>query len=68
MDGIVEHDRVAGEPPAFQNLRRIFIMLLADPFVVGGIEFEIDDVVENAEEVAMVMAVDAETDAAWMAN
>ena len=68
MNWIVEHDRVAGQPPAVENLRGIFVMLLADPFVVGGIEFEIDDFVENAEEVAMVMAVDAETDAAWMAR
>ena len=68
VDGIVEHDRVASQPPTIENLRRIFVMLLIDPFVVGGIEFEIDDVVENAEEVAMVMAVDAETDAAWMAR
>ena len=48
MDGIVKHDRVAGQPPAIENLRRIFVMLLIDPFVVGGIEFEIDDVVKNA--------------------
>ena len=48
MNWIVEHDRVAGQPPAVENLRGIFVMLLADPFVVGGIEFEIDDVVKNA--------------------
>ena len=48
MDGIVEHDRVAGQPPTIENLRWIFVMLLVHPFVVGGIEFEIDDVIENA--------------------
>ena len=68
MDGIVEHDRIAGQPPAVENLRRILIMLLADPFVVGGVELEVDDVVENAEEITMVVAVDAEADAAWMAG
>ncbi len=68
MDGIVEHDRIAGQPPAVENLRRILIMLLADPFVVGGVELEVDDVVENAEEITMVVAVDAEADAAWMAS
>lgn len=68
MDGIVEHDRVAGQPPAVENLRRVFIMLLVHPFVVGGIEFEIDDVVENTKEITVVVAVDAETDAAWMAR
>ena len=45
MDGIVEHDRVAGEPPAFQNLRRILVVLFVNPFVVGRIELEIDDIV-----------------------
>ena len=68
MDGIVEHDRIAGQPPAVQNLRWIFVMLLTDPFVVSGIELEIDNIVENAEEIAMVVAVDAEADAAWMAG
>ena len=68
VDGIVEHDRVAGQPPAIQDLRRVLVMLLADPFVVGGIELEVDDVVENAEEIAMVVAVDAEADAARMAG
>ncbi len=68
VDGIVEHDRIAGQPPAVENLRRILVMLLADPFIVGGVEFEIDDVVENAEEITMVVAVDAEADAAWMAS
>ena len=68
MDGIVEHDRIAGQPPAVQNLRWIFVMLLTDPFIVGGIELEVDNVVENAEEIAMVVAVDAEADAAWMAG
>ena len=68
MDGIVEHDRVAGQPPAVENLRRIFVMLFVHPFVVGGIEFEINDVVENAEEITMVVAVDAKADAARMAR
>ena len=68
VDGIVEHDRVASQPPTIENLRRIFVMLLIDPFVVGGIEFEIDDVVENAEEVAVIVAIDAEADAAGMAR
>ena len=68
VDGIVEHDRVAGQPPAVQDLRRVLVMLLADPFVVGGIELEVDDVVENAEEVAVVVAIDAEADAARMAG
>ena len=48
MDGIVEHDRVAGQPPTIENLRRILVMLLVHPFVISGIEFEIDDIVENA--------------------
>ena len=43
-------------------------MLLVHPFIVGGIEFEIDDVVENTKEITVVMAVDAETDAARMAR
>ena len=68
VDGIVEHDRVAGQPPAVQDLRRVLVMLLADPFVVGGIELEVDDVVENAEEVTVVVAIDAEADAAGMAR
>ena len=48
MDRIVEHDRVAGQPPTIENLRWIFVMLLVHPFVISGIEFEIDDVIENA--------------------
>ena len=68
MDWIVEHDRVAGETPAVENLRRIQVMLFADPFVVGGVELEIDDIVEDAEEIAVIMAIDAEADAAWMAG
>ena len=68
MDRIVEHDRIAGQPPAVENLRRILVMLLADPFIVGGIKLKIDDVVENPEEITMVVAVDAEADAAWMAG
>lgn len=68
MDGIVEHDRVAGQPPAVENLWRIFVMLLVHPFIVGGVELEIDDIVENAEEIAVVVAVDAEANTAWMAG
>ena len=45
VDGIVEHDRVASQPPTIENLRWIFIMLLVHPFVVGRIELEIDDIV-----------------------
>lgn len=68
VDGIVEHDRIAGQPPAVENFRRIFVMLLVNPFVVGGVEFEVDDVVENAEEVAVIVAIDAEANAAGMAR
>ena len=48
MDGIIEHDRVASQPPTIENLRRILVMLLVHPFVISGIEFEIDDIVKNA--------------------
>ena len=68
MDRIVEHDRVTGQPPTIQNLRRVFVMLLTNPFVVGRIELEVDDIVENPEKITMVVAVDAEADAAWMAG
>ena len=68
MDRIVEHDRIAGQPPAVQNFRRIFVMLLTDPFIVGGVELEVDDIVENTEEITVVMAVDTEADAARMAH
>ena len=64
MDRIVEHDRVTGQPPTIQNLRWIFVMLLTNPFVVGRIELEVDDIVENPEKITMVVAVDAEADAA----
>ena len=68
MDRIVEHDRVTGQPPTIQNLRWIFVMLLTNPFVVGRVELEVDDIVENPEKITMVVAVDAEADAAWMAG
>jgi hypothetical protein len=64
VDWVVVHHGVASELPAIQDFARIAFVLVIDPFVVCRVQFEIDHVIQNANEVPVIMSIDAHADLA----